>query len=246
MKPTVKFFSLATLAITLTATTRVTAANGTRSYASNGSSGQTRSSYSISGGVSSGGYSVGGSYSSGNYGAGYPRPYCGTGYYGGAGYPRPYSGAAYYGGGCGKNYWGWSGYVPWNLSFSYSSAPAAVYYAYSPPPVTYQPTVVYSSAPAVVYSAPPVVYTYPPPPATAPATPQSQPPHRLQSISVADVKALAKAGLSDEVIISQIRSAQTVFHLSTAEIIDLKENAVSEKVINCLINTASTAATNQN
>src|ERR1035438_1190981 len=38
-----------------------------------------------------------------------------------------------------------------------------------------------------------------------------------QPLGTADIKALAKAGLSDEVIISQIRNSRTIYHLSTAE-----------------------------
>jgi surface antigen len=60
-----------------------------------------------------------------------------------------------------------------------------------------------------------------------------------QPLGVADVKALAKAGVSDEVIISQIRNSRVAYHLSTAEIIDLKDAGVSEKVIDFMINTAS-------
>ena len=60
-----------------------------------------------------------------------------------------------------------------------------------------------------------------------------------QPLGVADIKALAKAGVSDEVIISQIRNSHTAYHLSTAEIIDLKDAGVSEKVIDFMINTAS-------
>jgi hypothetical protein len=62
---------------------------------------------------------------------------------------------------------------------------------------------------------------------------------------VADVKALAKAGVSDEVILSQIRNSQAVYYLSTAEIIDLKESGVSEKIIDFMINTASTRQTQE-
>ena len=56
---------------------------------------------------------------------------------------------------------------------------------------------------------------------------------------MADVKALVKAGLSEEVIISQIRNSHAVYRLTTSEIIDLKESGVSEKVIDFMINTAS-------
>ena len=60
-----------------------------------------------------------------------------------------------------------------------------------------------------------------------------------QPLSLADIKALAKAGISDKVIISQIRNSHMAYTLSTAEIIDLKDSGVSEKVIDFMINTAS-------
>ena len=58
-------------------------------------------------------------------------------------------------------------------------------------------------------------------------------------MTVADIKALAKGGLSDEVILSQIRSNHAVFNLSTEEIIDLNTSKVSQKVIDFMINTGS-------
>jgi hypothetical protein len=58
-----------------------------------------------------------------------------------------------------------------------------------------------------------------------------------QPLGVEDVKALAKAGVGDEIIISQIHNSRTVYHLGTAEIIDLKNSGVSTKVIDFMINT---------
>jgi len=58
-----------------------------------------------------------------------------------------------------------------------------------------------------------------------------------QPLSVPDVKALAKAGISDDLVISQIRNSRTVYHLSTADILDLKNAGVSEKIIDFMINT---------
>ena len=63
-----------------------------------------------------------------------------------------------------------------------------------------------------------------------------------QPLSLADVKALAEAKVSDEVIISQIRNSRTVFHLSSADIIDLKNSAVDENVIDFMINMATSMA----
>ena len=60
-----------------------------------------------------------------------------------------------------------------------------------------------------------------------------------QPLGLADVKALAKAGVSDEVIISQIRNSRTAYRLTTSEIIELKEAGVSERVIDFMINTPS-------
>ncbi len=60
-----------------------------------------------------------------------------------------------------------------------------------------------------------------------------------QPLSVSDVKALIRAGISDDLIISQIRNSRTVYHLSTAQIIDLKNSGASEKLIEFMINTPS-------
>jgi hypothetical protein len=58
-----------------------------------------------------------------------------------------------------------------------------------------------------------------------------------QPLTVADVKALVKAGIGDDLVISQIRNSRTVYRLSTADIIDLKNSGVSEKVIDFMLNT---------
>lgn len=64
-----------------------------------------------------------------------------------------------------------------------------------------------------------------------------------QPLSVADIKALSQAKVSDDIIISQIRNSHTVFHLSTSDIIDLHNAGVSESVVNFMINTPSLAGT---
>jgi hypothetical protein len=58
-----------------------------------------------------------------------------------------------------------------------------------------------------------------------------------QPLTVADVKSLTKAGISDDLIISQIRNSRTVYYLTTADIINLKNAGVSERVIDFMINT---------
>lgn len=48
---------------------------------------------------------------------------------------------------------------------------------------------------------------------------------------------LSKSGVSDDVIISQIRATQSTFILSNEEIIELKQAGVSDKVIDFMIQT---------
>ncbi len=61
---------------------------------------------------------------------------------------------------------------------------------------------------------------------------------RGEPLSTTDVKKMSKAGLSDDVIISQIDATNSVFHMSSADIIDLKKAGVSQRVINHMIKTA--------
>jgi hypothetical protein len=60
-----------------------------------------------------------------------------------------------------------------------------------------------------------------------------------QPTSIADVKALAKAGVSDEVIISQMQNTRTIYHLAAADVIGLRDAGVSDKVLNYMLNTPS-------
>ena len=61
------------------------------------------------------------------------------------------------------------------------------------------------------------------------------------TVSVADIKALTKAGLSEEVILSQIHTAHATFNLSTTEIIELKDAGVSQRVIDVMSNAPGVA-----
>jgi outer membrane lipoprotein SlyB len=63
-----------------------------------------------------------------------------------------------------------------------------------------------------------------------------------QALGIADVKAMSKAGVSDDVIISQIQGSHTIFNLSSADIIDLHNSGVSDKVVDFMINTQNSAA----
>jgi hypothetical protein len=66
-----------------------------------------------------------------------------------------------------------------------------------------------------------------------------------QPLTIEDIKALTKAGVGDDLIISQINSTRTVYKLNTAQIIDLKNSGVNQKVIDYMINTQSMAAQTQ-
>ncbi len=58
-----------------------------------------------------------------------------------------------------------------------------------------------------------------------------------QQLTVNDVKSMSKAGISDDVIISQIRQTGSSFRLSSSQIIELKNAGVSQRVIDYMINT---------
>ncbi len=54
-----------------------------------------------------------------------------------------------------------------------------------------------------------------------------------------DIKAMVASGVPEDVIISQIRSTRSIYHLSAPDIIDLHNAGVSQNVINFMINTAN-------
>src|SRR2546427_3778111 len=56
------------------------------------------------------------------------------------------------------------------------------------------------------------------------------------------VVALKKAGLSDSIIISKIRSSQTKFDVSTKGLIGLKNAGLSDQVIEAVVNAGSASA----
>jgi len=76
------------------------------------------------------------------------------------------------------------------------------------------------------YSAPPTYAAAPPP----------------QPLSIAAIKSMSKAGISDDNIINQINNTHTVYHLDANAIIDLNNSGVSQRVISNMINTSSTVA----
>jgi hypothetical protein len=167
------------------------------------------------------------------------------------GFNSGFSGGSY--GGNRQNYGGWGGSYPfisygghdrWAPAYEYTSyyyAPQVIPVSYSPPPVVYvspPPVIVRPALPAVIYgtqiaSSSPDVQSPPP----------SQYSPKNQSLGVADVKALAKAGVSEGLMVSQIRNSGVTYHLTAAEIIDLKESGVSEKVIAAMIGTPPAGST---
>ena len=145
---------------------------------------------------------------------------------------------------------GWGVYPWFPLSYwpYYYDYPPTYYYAPAPVVDSAQPEVVYSS-PTVNYESkrpaqPPADSSSSQPAQTPAPVPNvqnqpAQPNNQKLSMTVTDIKTLAKAGLSDEVILSHIRNNHAVFHLTTEEILDLKNNKVSQQVIDFMINTAS-------
>lgn len=60
-----------------------------------------------------------------------------------------------------------------------------------------------------------------------------------EQLSIDDIKKMTRAGISDDVIISQIAATKSVFYLSTADIVDLKKSGVSQRVINNMVQTGN-------
>ena len=58
-------------------------------------------------------------------------------------------------------------------------------------------------------------------------------------LSLADVKAMTRAQVSDDTIIAQIINSHTVYHVTATDIIDLHNAGVSQKVIDFIVNTPS-------
>jgi Glycine zipper len=77
-----------------------------------------------------------------------------------------------------------------------------------------------------------IMESAPPPPVYVPA-PASPP-------TVADIEAMSRAGLSDDVIIGQIRNSHAVYHLDTNTLIGLHDSGVSQNVIAYMISTGNT------
>ncbi|MBS0653947.1 MAG: hypothetical protein JSR39_10545 [Verrucomicrobia bacterium] len=60
-----------------------------------------------------------------------------------------------------------------------------------------------------------------------------------EQLTTDDIKKMSQNGLSDNVIIGQIQATNSVYYLSTNEIIDLKNAGVSQRVIDYMIQTGN-------
>jgi hypothetical protein len=60
-----------------------------------------------------------------------------------------------------------------------------------------------------------------------------------EQLSTDDIKKMSRAGFSDETIINQIYATQSIFYLSSADIVDLKKSGVSQRVINAMVQTGN-------
>jgi surface antigen len=58
-------------------------------------------------------------------------------------------------------------------------------------------------------------------------------------ISTADVIQMSRSGVTDDTILNAIRSSNTVYHLTAAEITDLRTQGVSDRVLNYMLQTAN-------
>jgi len=70
------------------------------------------------------------------------------------------------------------------------------------------------------------------------ATPQPRPPPLTQ----ADIISMVKAGTTDEDIMRRIDDTQTVFRLSSDDVIRLRNEGVSDHVVNFMLDTYTRAA----
>jgi hypothetical protein len=66
-----------------------------------------------------------------------------------------------------------------------------------------------------------------------------------QPLAIADIKAMAKAGVGDDIIINQINNTHSVYNPDANTIIDLKNSGVSDKVITYMMNTGANVVATQ-
>ena len=61
---------------------------------------------------------------------------------------------------------------------------------------------------------------------------------RGEQLSTRDIEKMTQAGLSDDKIIGAINSTGSVYHLSASDVQELKNNGVSQRVIDYMLQTA--------
>jgi YXWGXW repeat-containing protein len=62
--------------------------------------------------------------------------------------------------------------------------------------------------------------------------------YTTQPLSLADIAAMERAGVGDDIIIGQIGASRSVYRLTAADIVDLHNSNVSDRVIDAMIKTA--------
>lgn len=60
---------------------------------------------------------------------------------------------------------------------------------------------------------------------------------RMKTLTPADVTALAKAGTPDEEIIRRIDDTRSIYRLGAADVVQLRQDGVSERVVNHMLDT---------
>lgn len=59
-----------------------------------------------------------------------------------------------------------------------------------------------------------------------------------KQVTIEDIKTMNNAGITDDKIISLIKSTGSVYHLTSADVEDLKRAGVSKRVINFMLQTS--------
>ncbi len=70
------------------------------------------------------------------------------------------------------------------------------------------------------------------------ATPAPRP----SALTESDVLAMVKAGMSDNDILRRIDATHTIFHLSSDDVVRLRQEGVSDRVVNDMLDTSVRAA----
>lgn len=85
----------------------------------------------------------------------------------------------------------------------------------------------------------------PPPPTVIYTTTPAPAPPAVPAPTVEEVKSMARAGVNDDAIITQIQNSRGVYKLDANTIIDLKNAGVSEKVISAMVSASGDVVASQ-